>query len=247
VTKFVKIAGITAVVVALVAGSVAVIAAQEPDESKANWALNLRERIHEAIADALGITVDQYDAAVDSARADVLEQAVEEGILTQEQAERIGDRVQEGFGPFFGGGRLFGGGPSLRGRMGPMGGVRELHVVAADELGMTQEELRDELLAGKSIAELAEEKNVDLQTITDAFLAVVNENLVEAVEDGYITQEQADQMLEHMEEAVAYWLEAKQGEAVGGRRAWPGCFPGGSWRGGARGGGFMRFPGQTES
>ena len=68
---------------------------------------------------------------------------------------------------------------------------------AADVLGMTPDALRSELQAGKSLAELAEEKGVDTQTIVDAVHSETEERLQEAVESGRLTQDQADEVLEH--------------------------------------------------
>jgi hypothetical protein len=48
---------------------------------------------------------------------------------------------------------------------------------AADALGMTPAELRDELKAGRSIAEVAEEKGVDKQDVVDAIVADATEKL----------------------------------------------------------------------
>ncbi len=50
------------------------------------------------MAGILGISVEKYDAALDQAREQVLDKAVEEGNLTQEQADRIRERADEGLG-----------------------------------------------------------------------------------------------------------------------------------------------------
>jgi len=75
--------------------------------------------------------------------------------------------------------------------------------VAAEVLGLEPADLIAELQAGKSIAELAEERGVEPQTIVDAFLADHQERLQEMVDAGWLTQEQADLMLDHMAEEVA--------------------------------------------
>ena len=184
--RFWKIAGIAALV-AIVGMAVlgAIAFAQDLDDGQ-DWPFNFRERMHQAIADILGVEVEKYDAAIEQAREQVLDEAVSEGWLTQEQADRLRERQAEGFGPrrmdkgFFGPRRDFmgrGGDPFL--------------AVAADELGMTAIELRDELANGKSIAGIAEEKGVDTQAIVDAHQAKLAETLAQAVENGRITQKQA--------------------------------------------------------
>lgn len=200
--RFWKIAGIVSLVAILgaaVAG--AVVMAQDPEDAEA-FPFNFRERLHEAIAGVLGIEVADYDAAVEQARERVLGEAVDEGWLTEEQAEWMQDRAQQGFGPGMRGG--FRG--SRGGAFGPgvhMGGPgSSLVSTAADALGLTVSELLDELEGGKSIADVAGERNVDVQEIADAHLAEHQEWLAQAVEDGRMTQEQADWMQSHMEEEV---------------------------------------------
>lgn len=59
-----------------------------------------------------------------------------------------------------------------------------------------------ELEDGKTIADVAGENNVDAQAIAKAYLAEHQEWLAQAVEEGRITQKQADWMQSHMEEEV---------------------------------------------
>ena len=84
--------------------------------------------------------------------------------------------------------------------MGPRwgGSTGSLVTVAAGQLGMTPAELSAELQAGKTIAQVAEEKGVAMETIVEAFVALRAERLVELVGNGQLTQEQADAMLEAM-------------------------------------------------
>lgn len=100
------------------------------------------------------------------------------------------------------------GGSRFGGRGFGMGGpANSLTSVAAKELGMTVEELVAELEAGKTIADVAKVKGVELKTIVDAFIAPRAERLSELVADERITQEQADAMLAHMREEVEEHLE----------------------------------------
>jgi hypothetical protein len=65
---------------------------------------------------------------------------------------------------------------------------------------MTADELQAELEAGKTITELAEEKGVDLQANR---VEAMKEQIQQAVEDGRMTQEQADWMLNGLEQGFA--------------------------------------------
>lgn len=88
------------------------------------------------------------------------------------------------------GGRGFGG-------FGPgMGGPdNSLVAVAADELGLEWADLIAELQAGKSVADIAEEQGIELETIVEAFVAPRAENLEALVEAGTLTQDEADSRL----------------------------------------------------
>lgn len=69
---------------------------------------------------------------------------------------------------------------------------------AADILGLTPEELQARLADGETVAEIAEAEGVDITTVTDALTAYHNEHVQDMIDEGYITQEDADEMTEHM-------------------------------------------------
>jgi len=238
-----KVAGIAALVALLGVAVVGAMAfAQEPEDG-ADWPFNFREKLHQAVADVLGITIGEYDAAVETARDQVLGEAVTEGWLTQGQADRMRERAEEGFGPGMGG--MFQGG-----RRGGMFGPEDSFIsVAADELGMTVQDLVVELQDSKTIADVAADKDVDPQVIVDAFVAQHTERLNEAVADGRITQKQADLMTEQMTEEVQEHLTEPfpfEGGGPGGCEGGMGM-PGGHWHGGQSGGPMRSFPGQTDA
>ena len=231
---FWKVAGI-ATLVAILGVTAAGSVAYAEDDDGSGWPFNFRERTQEAIAGILGIEVATYEAAVDQAREQVIVEAVSEGWLTQDQADRMQERQAEGIGP-----RGMGKG-LLRSRAGLAGDLvgrrgNSPIGIAAEELGISVRELMTELQGAKSIAELAGEKGVELETISNAYLEQLNENLKTAVDDGRLTQERADWMLEQAKERVPDLLE-NTSEGFG---------PGGI-RGGHGPGRFEGFPGQTES
>ena len=84
-----------------------------------------------------------------------------------------------------------------------MGGVQQsLVAVAAGTLNMTQVNLVAELRSGKSIAKVAAEKKVALDTIVTAFIAPRKARLEALVADGQLTQAQMDTMLATMKTNV---------------------------------------------
>jgi hypothetical protein len=238
--KFWKIAGIATLVAVLAVAAVGAVALAQDSGNGTDAPFNFAERLHEAIADALGISVETYDSAVDSAQKQVLGEAVSEGVLTQDQADQIQERMDQGFGlemhnGFFGMregwfGRGFGPGGF------PGGAEHSLMSVAAEKLGMTVSDLATELQGGKSIADVASEQGVDTQVITGAYLDQLKENLDQAVADGRITQEKADLMYQQAEERVPDMLNS----------TFEGCGHGG-FRGGMRPGRFESFPGQDNA
>ncbi|MGB9879614.1 MAG: hypothetical protein ACPLRM_02515 [Anaerolineae bacterium] len=233
--RFWKIAGIATLAVVLGVTALGVVAlAQWGSTETSGW--NFRQKMHEAIASILGISVEKYDAAVESAKEQVLKQAVEEGWLTQKQADALKERFEMQWeGPWMGKGFRFWGGCGCGGP-----GGTSLFSIAADKLGMSLDDLIEEFKQGKSISDVAKEKGIDPQTIADEYLAKYKEKLDEAVKAERITQKQADLMLNQMKEAVTEQLDA----ACGG--CWAGGFMGRGGRG--RFGGFpgRGFPGWGE-
>jgi polyhydroxyalkanoate synthesis regulator phasin len=225
-----KIVGVATLVAILGVAAIGAVAYAQEDEGS-GFPFNFGERFREALAGILGVTVEEYDAAVEQAQGQVVDEALAEGWLTEEQAQMFKWRMEQG--PDFG---MRGMGKGFRGFDRGMLGPRDnLHSVAADELGMSLTELLTELQAGKSIADVAGEKSVDVQAIADAYLAELRADLDEAVADGKITQNQADWMLEQAQERVPEQLN----------NTWEGRFPGG-FPGGGRPGRMGGFPGQSE-
>ena len=223
--KFWTIAGIATLVAVLGVVSLGAVAYAQDDGSGGPF--DFGGRFRETVAGVLGISVEEYDAAVEQAREQVVGEALEEGWLTEDQAERMQERFEEGLGRR-GMGRGF-----MMPHPGVMGcGETSLVGLAAEALDMSVEDLHAELKDGKTIADLAEEKGVDTQEIIDTYLAQLEENLTQAVEDGKITQNQADWMLEQATERAPDQLT----------NTWEGRFPGGKRPGGMRG-----LPGQSDA
>lgn len=194
-----KIAGIALLVAVL--GVAALGAVAYADEGDNGYPFDFAGRFKETLAGILGISVEEYEAAVEQAQSQVVDQAVAEGWLTEEQAEMMQWRMAQspglgmrgmGFRPF---------GPGMR------GGGNNLVSVAADVLDLSLTDLLTELQNGKSIADVAEEKGVETQAIVDAWLAELQEDLDEAVAEGRITQKQADYQLEQARELASAQLE----------------------------------------
>jgi len=119
---------------------------------------------------------------------------VEDGSLTEEQADEVATTLGEAG---IGRGGHHGGGPDLD--------------TAATALGMTEEELRTALEAdGTTLADVAEAQDVDVDTLIDALVQAHQERIAQAVEDGRLTQEEADERLADLEARVTERVNSAQ-------------------------------------
>lgn len=89
--------------------------------------------------------------------------------------------------------------------------------IIAEQLGLQPAELMTELQAGKTIAQLAEEKGVSLDTITEAIVTDRQTALAQAVTDGRLTQAQADARLALFEVDLQVMFEKVFDAQAGGR------------------------------
>jgi uncharacterized protein (DUF433 family) len=142
-----------------------------------------------SLVEESGLDTTDFQTALQAARAEMLQQAVADGSITQEQADRILDRQskQNGFGPG-GKGRL-----GLRDKDGTV-----WQTTIAEVLGIPVEELEEHLAGGETIRTLVEELGLDITDVQSALQAARAEMLQQAVANGSITQEQADRMLNHL-------------------------------------------------
>lgn len=131
---------------------------------------------------------------------------VSDGSITQEQADEVAGALDEA-GIGHGGGHR-GGGPGLS--------------EAASALGMTEDELRTALEGdGMTLADVAEEQGIDVDALVTALVTAQQERLAAAVEDGRLTQEQADERLADLEDRIAERVNS-EAPVHGPGRAGPG-------------------------
>jgi uncharacterized protein (DUF433 family) len=74
---------------------------------------------------------------------------------------------------------------------------------AAEAIGIRPVELLEERQGGNTIAEVAEEYEADVDAVIDAMVAAQRERLAQAVEAGWLTQDEADARAEGLEERIA--------------------------------------------
>lgn len=98
--------------------------------------------------------------------------------------------------------------------MGPGFGLTQLQAVAG-ALGITTDELIAAQRAGKTIAALAEEKGVALDTVVQAVVQAYRQVLDQRVAAGWLTREWADWMLAQMEVRLRAMFTGQWGPGMG--------------------------------
>jgi cytochrome c553 len=141
------------------------------------------------------IAGDKTDALIAALVADAqthLDQAVADGKLTQAQADERKATLTERMTA------LVNRTPPADGERGP---GRPGHgpdmmkpglAAAATALGISEDELRTQLQSGKTIAQVAQDKGVDVNKVITALVDEAKARLAQAVTDGKLTQAQAD-------------------------------------------------------
>jgi hypothetical protein len=180
-------------------------------------------------ANRLNVSPEELTKALQGAAADRLDQAVKDGKLTQAQADAIKKRMQQDGGvPFLGpppggpGGP--GGGPGVFRHRGPPPGI----AAAAKYLGLSQAELRKQLMSGKSLADVAKAENKSVDGLKDAIKAAITADIKKAVDDKKLTQAQADEFLKDLDARVDEKVTRKGDRGPGGpghRHGRPGFGP----------------------
>jgi hypothetical protein len=84
--------------------------------------------------------------------------------------------------------------------MGPNGMHEQVWTAVAQKLGLTYAELNAALQNGQTVAQLAQAKGVSLDELKTAALAAMKASFAELVKQGVMTQQQADWMLDHMDD-----------------------------------------------
>ncbi|MDP2954286.1 MAG: hypothetical protein Q8O76_13345, partial [Chloroflexota bacterium] len=80
----------------------------------------------------------------------------------------------------------------------------------AQALGISPDELRTQLGSGKTLLQIAQDKNVAAKGVVDAILSTYKNRLQAQVQYGYLTQEQADRLLSQAEQRVTVSLAQPQ-------------------------------------
>ena len=175
------------------------------------------------IAEEQGVSEDALIEAIMAAPKEAIEQKVEDGILTQEQANHLLERLEQivqhevnreepGF-------------PAIRRIreiikhrrfLSLVRGIRiEATEAVSELLSLSPEEIKEERELGKSLVEIAEEKGVSEDALIEAIMAAPKEAIEQKVEDGILTQDRANQMLERLEQGVIWRINRTDIVSIG--------------------------------
>ena len=139
---------------------------------------------------AVGATSAASTAAAPSDRIkEALAGLVTDKTLTQAQADKVASTLQAA--------DLGRGGPG-----GPGGGAGGDLSTAATALGLSEADLRTALESGKTLAQVAKDKGVSVDTLVSALVKAEKERIAKAVTDGKLTQAQADEQLADLTKRV---------------------------------------------
>lgn len=127
---------------------------------------------------------------------EVLDPLVDDGTLTEAQADTVADHLATTL-------------PGHRGHFLGRGPGLASFEAAADIIGIENAELREALAAGASLAEVAEDNGVDVETLVDGLAAALNEKVDELVADGRMTAEQAAEIKENAPERIGNFVNSE--------------------------------------
>ena len=172
------------------------------------------------IAEAQGVTRQQLSDALVKQQETQLAQAVADGKLTQEQADSkkasFADKVAQmidakGDAPFMKGHDGFGKGMGMKkgGHLGKADQTELLNLLKLD-----QQALHEKRAAGQTLAEIAEAQGVTRQQLIDVLVKQHEAQLAKAVEEGKLTQEQADTQKATISDKVTKMID-EQGHGHG--------------------------------
>ena len=151
------------------------------------------EAIINDAAEQLGIQPNELSNALKQAMKNRVDAAVDDGRLTEEEGRRLKERIDANEVPFLGVG------PGFHRHHGPFHAKLE---GAAEYLGMTQAQLAEALEDGKTLAQIARDRDKSVDGLVDALVKDAEEKLQGAVEAGRLTESEKAEMLEGLRDRM---------------------------------------------
>ena len=162
-----------------------------------------REMLERA-AEELGVESEELGSALRAAVIEQIEDALDAGDISKEHADAIIERLESsdfpllGLGPWGHGGFMHRGAPGIG---------FNLFESAAEYLELTEEQLHNRISNGRSLADIAEAEGKSPDGLVDALVDVQEAELDEAVDDGRLTESQAEAMRENLRERIQFFVD----------------------------------------
>lgn len=219
----------------LVGAAIGIVAAQDstetpaatdtPDATPSDEPKDaLRDNYLSTLAENLGISQDELEAALKQTALDMIDQAVANGYLTEDQAAAIRDRIESGAGPFSGGMPFFSGfGRGFHHGFGHGFGAGAKLDEIAGFLGVDVADITGALQDNQSLAQIAEANGKTAGELASFLLDQVTQKMNDAVANGEMTQERADEILANAPDKIDELIN-REG-FPGPHRGGPGRFP----------------------
>ncbi len=208
-TRLLTLAAAGSIVLAGVAGATGYASAQTPsatpDAAKHQQRVERRDAFLTRVAAQLGVTIDQLKQAYQSAGSQAVDDALASGEITQQQADQAKANIASGKPA------------GLRKMLGNARGRERVRVErlrdgivksAATALNITPADLRTQLKAGKSIADVA---GANLSAVKTQITNDAKTKLDAAVAAKKLTQAQADKALQMLTDNLEKILNKTRG------------------------------------
>ncbi|WP_338826407.1 hypothetical protein MTBGP_13100 [Moorella thermoacetica] len=171
-----------AVVLIMISTSVAMAQDKPANQSRTS----LQQLYLEKLAGVLGIDQAQLQTAMKSAGQQALDTAVAQGLIDSTRAANLKKALDSGRWPW------------------PVGKVELWHKdwakAIASALGLTPQQLHQEIKNGKTMEQLATARGLTLEQLKSQVVNSVKSQLEQAVAGGKLTQDKADQILNRLEQ-----------------------------------------------
>jgi hypothetical protein len=181
----------------VIAGAVAGLAVAGAGGAYAATQFGSPQQENQAVVDdaakQLGVAPSALSSALKKALENRVDGAVAAGRLTKAQGDELKQRIESGDVPLFGGPGF---GFHERGAL--FGGLD----AAASYLGLSEDELRTQFQAGKSLADIAKVQGKSVDGLVQAIVGDAKKKLAAAVSAGRLTQTQADSILAGLKSRV---------------------------------------------
>jgi hypothetical protein len=161
-------------------------------------------------AKSLGVEPSKLSAALKKAYEDRIDAAVADGRLTKQQGAELKQRIESGDVPLFGP-PGFGHGPG-----GPHGFMHGLDA-AASYLGLTEDQLHNQLDSGKTLAEVAKAQSKSVDGLEAAMVKDATAKLDAAVKAGRLSSAEEQRILAELKQHIGDLVTGKAPDRFPGR------------------------------